>query len=305
MKLDLDEAKVAVETVKESADFGVFSIGPLPPNYGHTIGNTLRRVLLSSLPGAAISQVKFEGVPHQFTTIFGVKEDVVDLTLNLKQVRLKISGDQPVALTLSKTGPGKVVAGDIGVPAGVEIVNKDLHLATLADRKTRLSAELIAEPGRGYIPSEEREAKVGVIALDCVFSPVLLVSYKVEPTRVGRESGYDQLTMEITTDKTVKPREALLEASHILNRFFARIGKGEEKVAVIEEPREALTTRAKEVSLEELVLPIRLLNSLKKARIKTAADLLQKTDEQLLKIKNIGPASLKEIDRALKKEGLK
>lgn len=305
MKLDLDEARVAVKTVKDGVDFGVFSIGPLPPNYGHTIGNTLRRVLLSSLPGAAISRVKFEGVAHQFTTIPGVKEDVVDLTLNLKQVRLKISGEQPVALTLSQTGPGKVVAGDIAAPAGVEIVNRDLHIATLADKKTELSAELIAEPGRGYVPSEEREAKVGVIALDCAFSPVLLASYKVEPTRVGREGGYDQLILEIKTDKTIKPREALLEASHILSRFFTRIGKGEEEGSVVEESGEGLATRAKEVSLEELVLPIRLLNSLKKARIKTAADLLQKTDAQILKIKNIGPASLKEIDRALKKEGLK
>jgi len=304
MTLTLDETQVAVKTVKQTSELAIFVIGPLPRGFGHTLGNTLRRVLLSSLKGAAISQVKFEGVPHQFTTIPGVKEDVVDLTLNLKQVRLKIEGDQPVALSLSRRGPGEVVAGDIEVPAGVKIVNKDLHLATLADRKTKLEAEMVAEPGRGYVPCEERETKIGVIPLDCVFSPILNVAYKVEPTRVGQRSDYDQLTIEITTDKTIKPLDALVEASKILTSFFGRISLGDKaKEAIVK--KEARAKSTKKVSVEELDIPLRILNTLKKAKISSANELARKSPEEILKIKNVGEKALKEIEKALKKEGLK
>lgn len=304
MKLSLDETQITVKPIEEKPGFGVFSIGPLPPGYGHTIGNTLRRVLLSSLPGAALTQVSFEGVPHQFTTIKGVKEDVVELTLNLKQVRLKMLSNQPVVLTLNEKGPKEVTAGDIKTPAGVTIVNKDLLIATLADKKTKLEAELVAEPGRGYVPAEERAAKVGVLPLDSVFSPVLLTSYKVKPTRVGRASNYDQLQIEITTDKTITPQEALLESAHILKRFFARISKGEEELPDEESAEDRSLQRAKKMTVEELELPVRILNSLKKAGIKKAADLLEKDEEELEKIKNVGPSSVRDIKKALKKEDL-
>ena len=302
MTLNLDETQAAIRVEKNTADSGIFVIGPLPRGFGHTLGNTLRRVLLSSLPGAAISQVKFEGVPHQFSTITGVKEDVVDLTLNLKQVRLKIEGDQPVALTLSEKGPGKVTAGDINAPAGVEIVNKSLHLATLADKKTTLEAELIAEPGRGYVVSEDRETKIGVISLDCIFSPILSVSYKVEPVRVGQVSDYDQVTLEILTDKTTKPLEALVEASSILTRFFERISLGDKAKSKSKEPREIKA--AGKVSVDELDIPVRILNSIKKAKISSANKLAEKSHEELLGIKNIGEKAAKDIEKALKKEGL-
>lgn len=302
MVKSFDEAQVTIKVEKQTADTGIFVIAPLPRGFGHTLGNTLRRILLSSLPGAAISQVKFTGVPHQFSTIPGVREDVVDLTLNLKQIRLKIEGEQPVALTLSKKGPGEVTASDIEVPAGVEIVNKDLHLATLADKKTKIEAEMVAESGRGYIPCEEREAKIGVIPLDCVFSPVLNVAYKVEPTRVGQRTDYDQLTMEITTDKTLKPLGALVEASQILSQFFGRISLGDKAKKL--RKKEAKTQVTKKVGLEELEIPLRTLNSLKKAKISSANELAQKSREEILSIKNIGEKALKEIERALKKEGL-
>lgn len=304
MVLDISGNQVEVSVEKQTLGLGVFVIGPLPEGFGHTLGNALRRVLLSSLKGAAISQVKFEGVPHQFSTIPGVKEDVVDLTLNLKQVCLKISGDQPVALSLSKKGPAKVTAGDIEVPAGVEVVNPDLHLATLADKKAKLAAEMTAESGRGYVPCEGREAKIGTIPLDCVFSPVLNVSYKVEPTRVGHATNYDELTMEITTDRTVAPIDALMAASGILTGFFERISLGER--AKEEPPKKAEGVRAaRKLLVEELDLPLRTLNSLKKAKISSAAELAQKSPGEILKIKNIGEKALKEIERALKKEGLK
>jgi len=301
MVLNLDEKQVAVKTVEQTLDHGVFTVGPLPPGFGHTVGNTLRRVLLSSLKGAAISQVRFSGVPHQFTTISGVREDVVDLTLNLKQVRLKIEGEQPVALSLLRKGPGEVTAGDIEVPAGVSIANPNLHLATLADKKTTLEAELMAEPGRGYAPAEEGEAKVGVIPLDRVFSPVRNVAYQVEPTRVGQVSDYDQLTLEITTDRTIKPLEALMEASGILARFFARLELGE-KAKKAPSPK-AKTTR--QVSVEDLEIPLRTLNCLKKAKISSARKLAEMEDKEILAIKNIGERALKDIVRALKKEGLR
>lgn len=301
MLLNLDETQTAVKVEKNTLGLGVFVVGPLPQGFGHTLGNTLRRVLLTSLPGAAVSQVKFEGVSHQFSTISGVKEDVVDLILNLKQVRLKIEGDQPVALTLSEKGPGKVTAGDISTPAGVEVFNKDLHLATLADKKTKLEAELVAEPGRGYVPGEERETKIGIIPLDCIFSPVLNVTYKVEPTRVGQVSDYDQLTIEITTDKTIKPLEALVEASKILTDFFSRLSLGDRAE---ERPQEPTKVEAVgEVSVESLDIPVRILNSIKKAEISSANELAQKSFEELLAIKNIGEKAAREIEKALKKEG--
>jgi len=303
MVLNIDETLTAVKVEKNTPDLGVFVIGPLPEGFGHTLGNTLRRVLLSSLKGAAISQVKFAGVPHQFSTIPGVKEDVVDLTLNLKQVRLKIEGDQPVALTLSQKGPGEVTAGDIEVPAGVEIVNKDLHLATLADKKTKLEAEMVAETGRGYVPCEEREAKIGVIPLDCVFSPVLNVSYKVEPTRVGQVSNFDQLTMEITTDKTIRPLAALIEASQILSQFFERVSLGD--LAKKPTKKETKTKTTRKIGLEELEIPLRTLNCLKKAKIASANELAQKSRVEILAIKNVGEKALKDIEAALKKEGLR
>ena len=302
MVLNLDETQTAVKVEKNTSELGIFTIGPLPRGFGHTLGNTLRRTLLSSLPGAAISQVKFEGVPHQFSTIPGVKEDVVDLTLNLKQVRLKIEGGQPVALTLSEKGPGKVTAGDINAPAGVEVVNKDLHLATLADKKTKLEAELIAEPGRGYVPCEERETKIGVIPLDCIFSPILNVAYKVQPMRVGQISDYDKLTIELATDKTIKPLEALVEASQILTRFFERLSLGDK--AKEKPPKPKKVKAAGEVGVDELDIPVRILNSIKKARISSANELAQKSFEELLAIKNIGEKAAKEIEKALKKEGL-
>ncbi len=302
MILNLDETQTAIEVKENTSDSGVFVIGPLPQGFGHTLGNTLRRVLLSSLSGAAISQVKFEGVPHQFSTIEGVKEDVVDLTLNLKQVRLKIEGDQPVALTLSKEGPGKVTAGDLNVPAGVEVVNKSLHLATLADKKTLLEAELIAEPGRGYIPCEERETKIGVIPLDCVFSPILKVSYEVKPMRVGQASDYDQLSLKVTTDKTVEPLEALMEAGGILTRFFERVGLGDKAKHKPKKSKES--DAVGKVSVEELDIPIRILNSIKKAKITSANELAEKTTGELLEINNIGKKSAAMIKKALKKEGL-
>ena len=219
-------------TVDESSEtFGRFVVEPLAYGYGQTLGNSLRRVLLSSLPGAAITEVRLAGVPHQFSSIEGVVEDAIQITLNIKKIRIKLSGDEPVALKLLAKGKGEVRAGDIDVPAGAEIINKDLVLATLTTAKAELDIEFLAEPGVGFVPSEARgSSKVGVIPLDAVFTPVLSVSYKVEPTRLGQVADLDKLVLELETDGTIEPTRAFLFASEILMKYFYRLAQGEQEV---------------------------------------------------------------------------
>lgn len=298
------DIKIKVE--EEKKGYGKFIIEPLPQGYGHTLGNALRRVLLSSLPGAAITQVKFTGVPHQFSTIPGVSEDVVDLTLNLKKIRLKIFAENPVVIKLLAQGPKEVKAGDLEVPPEAEVVNKNLHLATLADKKTKLEVELIAEPGVGYVPSKEREiTKIGVIPLDAIFTPILLVSYQVELTRVGQITNLDRLILEITTDETITPKEALKKASEILTSFFARLESGKKEIKK-EVPKEEkkIPPRQKQILIEELDLPTRVVNALERAEIKTVGNLVEKSGQELEKLRGLGEKSVKVIKKALKKEGI-
>lgn len=292
-----------VKTVKEEADFGVFVLEPLPQGYGQTLGNALRRILLSSLRGAAIVQAKISGVKHLFSTIKGLKEDVVELTLNLKKIRLSYKGEKPVKITLDKTGPGPVKAGDLETPASVKVINKDLILGNLADKSSRLKGEFLVEAGYGYVPFEEKESQeIGIIPLDAIFSPVLRVNYNVSATRVGRMTNFDKLTLEIWTDGTITPNDAFLEASKTLSAFFDQVvhpkvmvGKMEEKE---EQNEQALLT------IEELDLPTRIVNTLLKAGFKTAGDLQKAGKERLTKIRNLGGKSLKIIEVSLAEKGI-
>jgi len=300
------DAKIKVEGQKEN--FGQVSIEPLPRGYGHTLGNALRRVLLSSLPGAALTQVTFAGVPHKFTTIPGVREDVLEITLRLKEVRLKINSNSPAILHLSATGPGKLTAGDIQTPPEVEILNKDLVLATLADRETKIEAELVAEPGTGYSPVEERsKSKVGVLLLDAIFTPVIKAAYRVEAARVGQVTDLDKLILEVTTDGTFSPKEAVMKAAEILASFFGRVAGGQEEIGQPKEESQKpkISEEMLATLLEELDLPTRVVNALKKARIKTVGELLAREEKDLLKVKNLGEKSLAEITRVLTKEGFR
>ncbi len=303
--MTIQPSDVLIKRELEEKTRGTFSISPLPKGYGNTLGNSLRRVLLSSLPGAAITQVKFNGVPHQFTTIKGVKEDVVEICLNLKKIRVKVHSDNPIVLKLSKSGPGEVKASDFDVPSEAKIVNGDTHIATLADKSTRLEMEVVAEAGSGYVPAEEKESsKIGVILLDSIFSPTSVVSYSVEPTRVGRETDLDKLIINIQTDGTITPFDALTSASKILGSFIERVSLGiEEKTEDASKNVEAPVTahKGEEVLLEELSLPTRTVNALKKAGIKTLSDLTAKAGE-LSDIKNLGEKSLEEIKKLLEKE---
>jgi len=291
-------------------DFVKIVIEPLPAGYAHTLGNSLRRVLFSSIKGAAPTQVEIEGVSHQFTTIKGVKEDVVELMLNLKKLRVKLHSDKPVVLTLDQKGAKKVTAADFECPSDAEIVNKDLPIATLADSKARLKLNLVVEPGFGYAPAEGREvSKVGVIVLDSIFSPVKAVNATVVPTRVGHKTGLDKLILEVRTDETVDPFEAFKVAAKILEDFFGRLSSGKESVK--EEPKfeesavgNGPNYEPSDVLVEELHLPTRTINALKKSGVKTLADLTKISKEDLSQVRNLGEKSISEINKLLEKEGL-
>jgi DNA-directed RNA polymerase subunit alpha len=293
-----------IKIEKEDANLGVFTLEPLQQGYGQTLGTALRRVLLSSLPGAAIVQVKISGIKHIFSTLKGLEEDIVQLTLNLKKVRVKYSGDKSVKITLDKMGPGVVTAADFEVPAGVEIINKDLVLGTLADKTSRLRGEFLVEVGYGYVPFESREGgEIGVIPLDAIFTPVQRVNYHVSATRVGRVTNFDKLTIEVWTDGTIAPKEALLEAARTLAAFFEQVVNPKE---VAEEmlAGERVMTEESSLSIEELELPTRIVNALLKVGIKNAADLQKAGRKKVSKIKNLGGKSLKIIEAALVEKGI-
>lgn len=293
------------KTEKETADFGVFVLEPLQQGYGQTLGNSLRRVLLSSLPGAAIVQAKISGVRHLFSTLKGLKEDIVELTLNLKKVRIRYNGEKPVKITLDKTGPGPVLAGDFETPAGVEIVNKDLVLGTLADKTSRLKGEFVVESGYGYVPFEERESgEIGVIPLDAIFTPVTRVNYHVSATRVGRVTNFDKLTMEIWTDGSISPKEALIQSAKTLAGFFEQIVNPKETEEESAVKAEKTTAEEPSLTIEELELPTRIVNALLKVGIRNVADLQKAGRKKISKVKNLGGKSLKVIEAALAEKGL-
>lgn len=280
-------------------------IEPLENGYGHTIGNALRRVLLSSLPGTAITKVTIDGVTHQFTTYEGMTEDVVELILNLKQIRVKSNSDEAGTLRLHVKGAKEVTAADVECEAGFEVVNKDLHLATLAKDKS-LDIEMITESGVGYKLASEIETEVlGQIAVDALFSPVIKVSYKVEATRVGRRTDFDKIVLDIQTDGSIAPLEAVQQAAEILIRQFNQIvnpvlPKVEKELPQFS-PEEMETMR---LTVEELDLPTRIANALRKGGFETVKDLVQSNKDEISKVKNLGGKSIDLIEEALLKKGV-
>ena len=304
----VSKENLKINPIKESNETSTYSVEPLPTGFGHTLGNALRRVLLTEIEGAAVTQVKIAGASHQFTTIPGVKEDVVQLTLNVKKLRFKIHTDNPVVATLRKKGAGPVTAKDLEIPSDLEIMNKDLHIATLADSKSELNIELIVEPGVGYSPMEERQtSKVGVIVLDALFSPVLNVTYAVEPTRFGDKTDLDKLLITVETDGSVSPKQALVKASGILKGYYESFEKWELETDKSIEPEEesAALIDVEDVAVDELPLQTRTINALKKHGIDTLKQLAKKSDDEIADIKNLGEKSLEEIKKLLKKEGLR
>lgn len=300
------EPNFHLKTESERPGYGKFIIEPLEQGYGQTLGNSLRRVLLTSLPGAAVTSVKIAGVQHQFSTIAGFKEDVVEFLLNLKKLRLTIEASDEVKMTLVKKGPGEVVAGDIEVPSGVTIVNPDLVLGTLADKKAVIDAEMTAAKGYGYISAEEKHIEeIGRIPLDALYCPVTRVNYRVEATRVGRMTNLDRLVIEIWTDGTINALDSLRAAAKILVSYFLQVY--EPKAIGIQEAVAVTPTVSDEVlkmRIEELDIPTRIVNALANGGIETIGQLLGTPKSDLMTIKNLGVKSLAVVEEKLREKGV-
>lgn len=298
----VDQVKISHEGNNHE---GLIIIEPLPQGFGMTLGNALRRVLISSLPGGAFTKVKIAGVSHEYSTIKGVKEDVVQILLNLKKVRLQIEGDKPVKVELDVKGPKDIKASDFDLPAGVKISNPDQTIATLADNKTKLEIELTAEKGVGYVPIDDRRGLgIGIIPLDATFTPVTRVNYRVEATRVGQITNFDKLIFDITTDGTVTPAESVKEASKILTDYFNVLVEQKKTPKKEKESDEVKPKIDKTATIEELELSTRITNSLKNSGIVTIEDLMNAQKEELVKLKNMGAKSLSDIEEKLRDKGL-
>jgi len=284
-----------------------FSVGPLEPGLGHTIGNSLRRMLLSSIPGAAITSVKFESALHEFDVIEGITEDVTEIILNLKDIVVVSEGDEAVVITLDVKGPADITAADIVCPTGVEILNKSQHIATLS-AKGRLVVDLTIERGKGYASSDRDTRKViGIIPIDAIFSPVRRCTYLVEPTRVEQSTNYDKIIIDIETDGTIEPREALASAGATLRSLVDLVATMSDAPMALELGELAGTGAGSpdlDLSIEDLDLSERPRNCLKRAQVNTVGELLLRSEEDLLNITNFGQKSLDEIKLKLDERGL-
>lgn len=294
--------KLTIHTEKDNR--AEVHIEPLEKGFGHTLGNALRRVLLTNLSGAAPSQIKIDGVRHKFSTINGMKEDVVHFLLNLKEVNFKLDGEGPSTVKLDVSGEKEVTAADLETQPDLEIANPDQHLATLTDDKAKLKATITVERGTGYITADEREIdEVGVLAMDSLFTPVINANYMVEATRVGRRTDLDKIKLIVETNGTITPQEAVKEAASILVDYFEQIinptfeeeleGQSEEVKAILSQP------------VEDLELPTRITNALKKGGYQTLADFEDSSQEELKEVKNIGEKSVDKIVKKLKKHNIK
>ncbi|AEM79575.1 DNA-directed RNA polymerase subunit alpha [Thermoanaerobacter thermohydrosulfuricus] len=306
---EMIEPKIEIVEQSEDGTYGKFVVEPLERGYGITLGNSLRRVLLSSLPGAAPKSVKIDGVLHEFSTLPGVKEDVVEIILNLKEVAVKLHSDEPVVGRIDVEGKGEVTAGHIKGSADIEILNPDHHIATLSD-DGKLHMEIVFVKGKGYVPSDknkEPNQPIGVIPVDSIFTPVKRVSYNVENTRVGHVTDYDKLTLEVWTNGTITPKEAISMASDMLIKYFQKFisftGEYKSSDIFVDKP-EKKVEKPLDMTIEELDLSVRSYNCLKRAGINTVQELTQKTEEEMMKVRNLGKKSLEEVKQKLEALGL-
>ncbi|MDG2439555.1 MAG: DNA-directed RNA polymerase subunit alpha [Ilumatobacter sp.] len=293
---------------EESNNRQQFAVGPLEPGFGHTLGNSLRRTLLSSIPGAAITSVRFDEALHEFGTIGGVAEDVTDIILNLKDIVVTCESDEAVTMRLDARGAANVTGADIECPADVEVLNKELHIATL-NTKGRLSIDLTVEQGRGYISSnrEDDSRTIGIIPIDAIFSPVRRVSFTVEPTRVEQSTNYDRLVIEIDTDGSITPSDALASAGATLTALTELVSSLADEPQGLELGEVVDTTVSSpdlDLPIEDLDLSERPNNCLKRAQVNTVGELLTKTEDDLLNITNFGQKSLDEVKAKLDERGL-
>ena len=308
MIVEIEKARIDCVEVGQNGCYGRFVIEPLERGFGHTLGNSLRRVLLSSLPGVAVSSVHIEGVQHEFSTIPGVKEDVTEIILNLKTMACKMFADGPKQLTIDVKGPCELTAGDIKTDDEVEIANPELHIATL-NEDAHLQMQLTLDRGRGYVRADKNTTAsmpIGVIPIDSIFTPVKKVNYTVEDTRVGQITDYDKLTLEIWTNGTLKPEEAISSAAKILNEhlnLFISLTDQVMPVSMVQ-PEDDKKDKVLEMTIEELDLSVRAYNCLKRAGINSVAELVQKNQEDMMKVRNLGRKSLEEVEQKLSALGL-
>ena len=308
MIVEIEKARIECVEVGQNGCYGRFVVEPLERGFGHTLGNSLRRVLLSSLPGVAVSSVHIEGVQHEFSTIPGVKEDVTEIILNLKTMACRMFSETSKQLVIDVKGPCELKAGDIKVDDEVEIANPELHIATL-NEDAHLQMQLTLERGRGYISADRNKTlsmPIGVIPIDSIFTPVKKVNYTVEDTRVGQITDYDKLTLEIWTNGTLKPEEAISSAAKILNEhlnLFISLTDQVMPVSMVQ-PEDDKKDKILEMTIEELDLSVRAYNCLKRAGINSVAELVQKNQEDMMKVRNLGRKSLEEVEQKLSGLGL-
>ena len=304
--------KPRIETAELAADgtYGKIVVEPLERGYGVTLGNSLRRILLSSLPGYAITSVKIDGVLHEFSTIPGVKEDVTEIILNLKSVILKIHGEGPKTVYIDANGEGEVVAGDIKCDSEVEIINTDHHICTL-DKDAHINMELTVAKGRGYVSAEQNkklmQPVIGVIAIDSIYTPILKANYTIDDIRVGQDIGFDKLTLEVWTNGTISATEAVSLGAKFLNEHLALFGdlSGEAyDTEIMVDKGEDAKEKVLEMTIEELDLSVRSFNCLKRAGINTVEDLTNRTEDDMMKVRNLGKKSLDEVINKLHSFGL-
>ena len=306
--VEIEKPKIEIVEISEDNRYGKFVCEPLERGYGTTLGNSLRRILLSSLPGAAITSIRIDGVLHEFSTIPGVRDDVTNIILNLKSLCFKMLSDEPKVLRIDVEGEREVTAADIIPDADIEILNPELHIATL-NKEGSLHMEMTVERGRGYVSADKNKKPdhvIGIIPIDSIFSPVLRVNYTVSDTRVGNATDYDKLVLEIWTDGSIRPEEAVSKAASILishlKLFQNMAGLTEEEEmadGAFTEAEENDTAKVMEMTIEDLDLSVRSYNCLKRANINTVANLTAKTEEEMMKVRNLGRKSLEEVKKKL------
>lgn len=300
--MEIERPKIDTESLSADGRYGKFVVEPLERGFGTTLGNSLRRVLLSSLPGVAVTCMKIDGVVHEFSTIEGVKEDVTEIVLNIKGITAKLYSDEPKTVRIEATGEGEVTAGSIQQDVDIEILNPDWHIATLAEG-AKLIMELTFDKGRGYVPADRNkqaveQASVGALPVDSIYTPVLKVNYTVENTRVGQITDYDKLTLEVWTDGTINAKEAVSLAARIMTEhmnLFVTLSQEAMDAEIMVEKDDKGKEKALEMTIEELDLSVRSFNCLKRAGINTVEDLINKSEDEMMKVRNLGRKSLEEV----------
>ena len=307
--IEIEKPKVDIVELGEDYRYGKFVVEPLERGYGITIGNALRRILLSSLPGVAVNSIKIDGVLHEFSTVPGVKEDVTEIILTLKELSATIDGEGSRTLKIQAQGPCTVTGADIICPPDVEVLNKDLVIATLDDN-AKLNMDINIDKGRGYVPAEENKTEnmpIGVLPVDSIYTPVQKVSYHVENTRVGQKSDYDKLTLEVWTNGSINPQEGISLAAKVLVEhlnLFIDLTEHVSNVEIMVEKEEDQKEKVLEMTIEELDLSVRSYNCLKRAGINTVEELANKSEDDMMKVRNLGKKSLEEVIQKLEELGL-